>query len=138
MYSIIKEMKFEASHRLVQGYQGKCAHVHGHSWVVRVKCSGSKLDEFGMLRDFGSLKTFRDWIDDRLDHATLVNEADKDLLQFLQQHEQRYYMCQGNPTSEYLARMLYEHLHTMGFLDVVAVEIDETCTSKAIYEPTHQ
>lgn len=135
MFEIRKTIKFEAAHRLINGYCGKCAHVHGHSWVVHITCRGGKLDQYGMLRDFGSFKEFRAWVDDHLDHATLVNKNDFGLLEFLKYHHQRLFLVDGNPTSENLAKVLFTKLVEMGFKDVSSVEVDETCTSKAKYEP---
>lgn len=134
MYQLEKEHRFEAAHRLVYGYEGKCAHVHGHSWVVKFICAGSKLDDVGMLRDFASFKDFRGWIDDNLDHATMVSDTDGALLGFLKENNQRHFVVSGNPTSETLARFLYNvGREQFGLADLTAVVVEETCTSRCTF-----
>lgn len=133
IFSVRKEITFDASHRLVLGYQGKCAHVHGHTWKVRFEIKAIKLDSFGFVRDYGDFKIMKNWIDENLDHATLVSMHDETLLDFLMKEKQRNFVFAENPTSEYVAKMLYEIAHSLG-LPVSAVEVDETCTSTARYE----
>ncbi len=133
-YKVLKEHKFEAAHRLVRGYPGNCAHIHGHSWVVRFECSGEKLDQYGMLRDFGDFKAIRKWIDENLDHATMVCDEDDSLIQFLEANKQRMFVFNENPTSENLAYLLLKKGRALGIDNLTAVEVNETCTSCARYE----
>lgn len=133
MFTITKEFKFEAAHRLVKGYSGNCSHNHGHSWVVRVTLEGPVLDGFDMLRDYGDLKPVRKFIDDNLDHATMLCKDDAPLFKFLLDNNQRFYIFDSNPTSEALARMLFAKVKELGFTNVKSVHVDETCTSTAMY-----
>ena len=134
MYQLEKEHRFEAAHRLVFGYQGNCAHVHGHSWVVKLVCAGAQLDDVGMLRDFASFKDLRCWIDEKLDHATIVSDTDGALLGFLKENNQRHLVVSGNPTSETLARLIYNvGKEVFNLSDLVAVVIEETCTSRCTF-----
>lgn len=127
-YVITKEFRFEAAHRLVCGYQGKCSNIHGHSWVVRVSVSSDTLDEFGFVVDFSSLKPIKRWIDECLDHAMLVAREDGAMRQFLLMMNQRHFVMEGNPTSENLAAEIMKKGIELGF-NVTEVEINETCTS---------
>lgn len=133
MLTLEKEFKFEAAHRLAKGYTGKCASIHGHSWVgvIEVTRPGDQLDEFDMLVDFGDIKKAIAETVDALDHSCLVYEED-DLLSYLIVHGQKYYALKGNPTSETLARHLFnvftEKLKQFGG-QVISVTIKETCTS---------
>lgn len=133
MYEVSKEHRFEAAHRLVQGYPGNCKHLHGHSWIVRFHAQADELNNFGMAMDFADFKPIRQWIDDNLDHATLVSKDDEALLTFLGSNDQRLYTFESNPTSEHLAKFILEMCHELGLKDVCAVEIYETCTSRALY-----
>ena len=133
MYTISKTHRFEAAHRLVNGYQGNCAHLHGHSWVVTFECEGENLDSYGMLRDFGSFKEIRKWIDDNLDHATMLSANDHILLRFVQTNNQRATVFMDNPTSEHLAKVIFHKCKEIGMKDIARVHIEETCTSKATY-----
>jgi len=130
MFEITKEHKFEAAHRLVKGYPGKCKHLHGHSWVVKVTVADEELDKYDMAFDFGSFKPLWKWIDDMLDHATIVSREDADLCAWLTDRGQRIYITEANPTSEVLCRVIYDEAKRLG-IPVSAVEINETCTSAA-------
>jgi len=124
MYTLKKEFKFEAAHMLV-GHDGKCARLHGHSWKARVVIQGETLatdgPKSGMLIDFGDVKKMVDTLVERfLDHRYL-NETLK---------EER-------PTSEFVARWLYDKLNRAYWgpeVRLVCVEVDETCTSSCAYE----
>lgn len=121
MYQLTKQFRFEASHQL-PFHDGKCQRLHGHSWVGRVIVAGNWLTETGpkrgMLIDYGDLaKAIEPLVGGYLDHWHL-NESTK----------------LENPTSENLARWIYDKLKPSIPL-LVAVEIDETCTCSARYEP---
>lgn len=134
MFSISKEFRFEAAHRLVHGYEGLCANNHGHSFVVTVFLKSSKLDSVGMVRDFKDVKILKKWVDDHLDHSTIISDSDDVFHQWLIDNKQRHVVLDGNPTSERLCKMLYQRAQILGLKEVYAVEINETCTSKARYE----
>ena len=59
---ITKEFDFEAAHAL-DGYDGKCKNIHGHSYHLTVTFIGSPIEnrtvsECGMVIDFGEIKSF--------------------------------------------------------------------------------
>jgi 6-pyruvoyltetrahydropterin/6-carboxytetrahydropterin synthase len=134
MYHISKEFRFEAAHRLCAPYSGKCNHLHGHSWRVRVGFSGATLDARGMVKDFAEFAPIREWIANKLDHATLVSEMDHDLLEWLTSHKQKIFAVKGNPTSEVLARILFDAAQALGF-NISHVEVSETCTTSVEWRP---
>ena len=136
MTTATKEMKFEAAHRLVQGYPGKCKNNHGHSWVVFVTVESSTLDKYGFVKDFGDFKPLREWIDEKLDHATIVSDSDVEFQKWLTDNNQRYYVVAHNPTSEVLSRIIYEKAQELledEHCHVTEVRIKETCTSECSY-----
>lgn len=55
LYTISTEVHFSASHSL-RGYDGGCARVHGHNWVLRVYYEFTSLDSSGLTIDYGLLK----------------------------------------------------------------------------------
>ena len=65
---------FHAAHRQL-GYDGKCAHVHGHTWrgtfVVKAK-RFPRVETLDMSVDFGALKDIFKF----LDHKMLVSQQD--------------------------------------------------------------
>ena len=75
METIKAQAEFHAAHRQL-GYDGKCVHVHGHTWrgqfVVRAKrLPRSKI--LDMSVDFGALKDIFKF----LDHKMMVSEEDE-------------------------------------------------------------
>lgn len=131
-HTIKKEFRFEAAHRLVRGYKGNCAHLHGHSWQVSIEMKG-ELNHLGMVMDFADVRPLREWVDQFLDHATIVSTEDDVLVAFLTETKQRLFLVGHNPTSENLTKILFDKAREYG-LPVSAVEIKETCTSTARYE----
>ena len=139
MITVTKELRFEAAHRLINGYPGKCRNNHGHSWVVFVTASlveGANLNPFGFVKDFGDFKPLKEWIDNTLDHATIVSEDDISFIDWLAKNRQNYFKVKGNPTSENLSQIIFEKAKELLNDDrcvVSEVRIKETCTSEAIY-----
>jgi 6-pyruvoyltetrahydropterin/6-carboxytetrahydropterin synthase len=74
---VSKIFDFETAHAL-WGYDGKCANIHGHSYVLTVSISGdiimdSEHPKFGMIIDFGDIKEIvKKEIVDVYDHCLLV------------------------------------------------------------------
>ncbi len=114
-----KEFRFEASHQL-PNHDGKCARLHGHSWRGIIYVYGNELVNSrvnqGMIMDYGDMKKYlKPLLYDYLDHYHL-NET----------------IGLINPTSEAIAKWIYEQLENK-IPGLVAVRIDETCTSQCIY-----
>lgn len=75
-HAIAVKHSFEAAHRLPH-LEGKCQSLHGHSWQVEVAVAAPKLDDRGMVVEFGPFKrALREWIDDNLDHGLMLGCAD--------------------------------------------------------------
>lgn len=121
MFRLEKEFRFEASHQL-PNHQGKCQRLHGHSWKGRLIVEGELLvdsgSETGMLVDYSSLAAaISPLLERSLDHWHLNLSTGL-----------------ANPTSEELARWIYGKIKPLVPL-LVAVQIDETCTSRCEYRP---
>jgi 6-pyruvoyltetrahydropterin/6-carboxytetrahydropterin synthase len=123
MYELKIIADFSAAHRL-DNFYGKCESLHGHNWKVEVFLLGDRLDEAGLVKDFGAVKAKAREVLAELDHKFL-----NELPAFRQQ----------NPSSENLARYLYERLGTVLNGDGVRVsrvsvwESDTSCAS--YFEP---
>ena len=119
-WSIYKEFRFEAAHKLPH-HDGKCCRLHGHSWIGRVYVKGGRLIDSGvkqgMVIDYGDIKKYLEpLLDKYLDHYYLNESLEME-----------------NPTSEMIAKWIYEKLETAGLPGLNAVEIRETCTSGCTY-----
>jgi 6-pyruvoyltetrahydropterin/6-carboxytetrahydropterin synthase len=113
---IFKEFTFEAAHRLPFVPAGhKCARLHGHSFRVEIHVGGEVDASTGWIMDFGDIKSAFKPLHAELDHHYL-NE-----IQGLE-----------NPTSENLARWIWERLEPT-LAGLARVVVRETCTSGCVY-----
>ena len=72
---LTKKFAFEMAHAL-EGYDGKCANLHGHSYHMEVTVKGTKLNADGMAIDFGAIKRIvQEQVVDRFDHALVLKEG---------------------------------------------------------------
>ena len=80
---LTREFSFEAAHAL-EGYDGKCREIHGHSYRLFVTVIGEPITDenspkLGMVMDFGELKRIVNGeIVDRLDHAFIMRRTERD------------------------------------------------------------
>ncbi|MBR5074635.1 MAG: 6-carboxytetrahydropterin synthase [Bacteroidales bacterium] len=104
---ITREFSFEGAHAL-GGYDGKCCHIHGHSYRLAVTVTGEPVAEEnspkkGMVIDFTDLKKIvGENIIDKFDHA-LVMRRDAPLAQEIQNVYGNVVVVDFQPTSEMLA-----------------------------------
>ena len=94
MFEIKVLSHFAAAHKL-QMVAKKCENLHGHNWKIESCVVGEKLNEAGVLMDFGELKKYIAKIMERLDHKYL-----NDLNLF----------SDNIPSSENVARYIAEEL----------------------------
>ncbi len=114
---LVHEFRFEAAHLLPRVPAGhKCARLHGHSFKIEVAISGLVNEETGWFIDYGVLHDAWKPIHDQLDHNYLNDVPGLD-----------------NPTSENLARWLWEHLHP-SMPSVTRITVFETCDARCEYE----
>ena len=113
---IFKEFSIEAAHRLPNVPEGhKCARLHGHSFQVRIAVVGPVGDESGWVLDFAEIKVAFKPLFEQLDHHYLNDIEGLD-----------------NPTSENLARWIWQRLKpTLPLLS--SIQIRETCTSGCVF-----
>ncbi len=116
MIEIFKEIRFEAAHRLPNVAEGhKCARLHGHSFKVEIHVSGEPGSESGWLVDFSEIDAAFKPLYEKLDHHYLNDVEGLE-----------------NPTSEVLARWIWDNM--VGRLaGLSSIVVRETCTSGCIY-----
>ncbi len=104
---LTKEFSFEAAHAL-QGYDGACRHIHGHSYRLFVTVMGEpngdvNSPKYGMVLDFGELKRIvNEQIVDRLDHALVLahNSVTEGVVKSLKGVYDNILLCDYQPTCE--------------------------------------
>ena len=113
---IFKLFHIEAAHRLPNLPAGhKCGRLHGHSFRVRIYVHGEPQPRTGWIMDFAELKQAFAPVFEALDHRYLNDIPGL-----------------GNPTSEILARWIWQRLQP-SLPQLSKVVIAETCTSGCVY-----
>lgn len=78
---LTKEFSFESAHAL-EGYDGKCRHIHGHSYRLYVTIIGEPVTDpanpkCGMVMDFGELKALvNEEVVEPMDHAFVMRRTE--------------------------------------------------------------
>ncbi|MCI1719493.1 MAG: 6-carboxytetrahydropterin synthase QueD [Bacteroidales bacterium] len=134
---ITKEFRFECAHAL-KGYDGKCSHIHGHSYTLRVTVKGEPISDpkspkYGMVIDFNDLKRIVcDNIVDKFDHA-LVLSRESPLVEEISKAYGNTVITDFQPTSEnlvaYFAALIRDELPEG--VELYALKLGETSTSSA-------
>lgn len=112
--------RFAAAHQLKMVGQ-KCENLHGHNWKVEVHVGGERLNEAGVLMDFGDIKRHV---------ADIINQIDHRFL-----NELEFFKGMDQPSSEriavYIARELVKRIDDPGVkvLRVSAWESDDACAT---------
>ena len=138
MYILKTAAAFDSAHFLA-GYNGKCANLHGHHWVIEVEAGSETLQETGekrgMVIDFGDLKKAVRALADSYDHALIYEDGTLKAatLAALQDENFRLIAVPYRPTAENFAKAFYEKLTADG-LPVQSVTVYETPDNSARYE----
>jgi 6-pyruvoyltetrahydropterin/6-carboxytetrahydropterin synthase len=113
---IFKSFTFEAAHRLPNlPATHKCARLHGHSFRVDIHVEGE-------------IKGPEDWVMDFAD----VGRAFRPLRQQLDHHYLNDIDGLANPTSEVIARWIWDRLKP-SLPGLCKVVLHETCTAGCVY-----
>lgn len=121
MYALTVKGEFAASHSL-RDYEGKCKHLHGHTWHVDIVVIGKRLNKVGMLVDFKEIKRELHALLETLDHVHLNDLA---------------YFKKVNPTSENIARYIFDRFKAkLRTATVKKVTVWESDKSGASYDET--
>ncbi len=139
--TIEKEFRFEASHVLPK-HEGKCARLHGHSWVLRVAVTGPVDPESGFVVDYAKLKLCVDHaIIQHLDHAHLgygsavhSSAHEVEMPEVGEPYFGRYFYPSSENLVVAIARILKPLIPELKpNVRLHQVSLDETCTSRAIW-----
>lgn len=110
---------FSAAHQL-KLVAAKCENLHGHNWKIEVCVKGDKLNDAGVILDFGQIKKHVSEIMADLDHKFL-NELE--------------WFKGANPSSEIIAMKIAKELQEkiddplIKVSSVTAWESDDACAT---------
>jgi 6-pyruvoyltetrahydropterin/6-carboxytetrahydropterin synthase len=94
MFEITVYSHFSGAHRL-RCLRGRCEKLHGHNWKIEVSVVSNRLNQEGIVLDFGILKQKVEKILKTLDH-TYLNDLP--------------YFTKKEPSSEHIAKYLFDKL----------------------------
>lgn len=147
MISITKEYRAEIGHRLMD-YDGKCAHLHGHSYLFEVTATADNLDDKGMICDFSDLKKAIVTILEPYDHALILREDDPlarsidvfDGFRATNGDSARLHIWAMNPTAEVMAARFFVLIQELlpTYITITHVRVWETATSHADWSLYHE
>ncbi|AKO45058.1 6-carboxytetrahydropterin synthase QueD [[Haemophilus] ducreyi] len=138
MFKIAKEFSFDMAHML-DGHDGKCQNLHGHTYKLQVEVSGELVSngaKRGMVMDYSDLKNIvKREILDLMDHAyiyDLNNERESQVAKLLLELDSKVYGIPSRTTAEQIAKYMFEKLAQVG-LPVSLIRLWETPTSYCEY-----
>lgn len=124
--------------------ESHCNKIHGYALGFRVVFECEELGHANWCVDFGSLKSFKDFLDDHFDHTCLVAQDDPEFATFEELHRKHLIKmvvvdmtgCEG------LSKFLYDYINEIWLVDngyknagvrCVEVEVRETPSNSACY-----
>jgi 6-pyruvoyltetrahydropterin/6-carboxytetrahydropterin synthase len=135
----------QVGHRLVN-LPGKCQQIHGHSMHVTLHLQGPTddngyiIDEEGFVLDFSEVKKhFRALLNESYDHHLLLNKDDWYARQILPKDNgfdgylPGLTQVPGDPSTENIAKWVYEAMAAIFGVRVRGVVIEETATNGVRY-----
>ncbi len=141
MYSVVKEFRFEAAHRL-ERHEGKCRRLHGHSYRLEVELAVPELQKNGpargMVIDFDTLtKIVQHNVIDRWDHKFLMSRENEDTnLSAALRNDEWVHISRDVSTAEHLAESIHALiLPQMQGEMIMGVTLWETAKCRATFYP---
>lgn len=134
---ITKEFRFEGAHALLN-YNGKCKHIHGHSYKLYITVIGEPNTDptsptYGMIIDFTDLKKIvNNYIIEIFDHA-LILRNDSPLAAQIAESYDNVVITQFQPTCENLVLYFVDTIkkHLPQEISLFSIKLHETATSFA-------
>ena len=137
---LTKEFSFESAHAL-DGYDGLCREIHGHSYRLFVTVKGEPScddtdPKLGMVMDFGDLKRIvNSEIVDRLDHSFVLRDSQQNegLREVLASKFQKIVLVDYQPTCENMLADFAARLQRAlpANVQLYSLSLNETATSYA-------
>lgn len=121
-----------------------CQLLHGYAIKVKIWFSSENLDDMNWVVDFGGFKHMglRQWLEDLLDHTTLIEKDDPylDIFQGLEQMGLLKLKVMDKMGCESLSKIIFDKFNDTlskqdgGRSEVIKVEVFENEKNSAIYE----
>lgn len=135
---LTREFSFEMAHAL-EGYDGLCRHVHGHSYKLFVTVAGTPCDDpmspkYGMVMDFSDLKRIVGrLVVDPHDHALVLRRTPENtaLLEQVRTKWERVHLVDYQPTCEMMIALFAEQIAVELPSGVLLVELKLYETEKS-------
>lgn len=139
MFRVSKEFSFDMAH-LLDGHDGKCQNLHGHTYKLQVEVAGDLLVDGAkksMVMDFSDLKAVvKKAILDPMDHAFIydqTSERESKIAILLQELQSKTFGVNFRTTAEEMARFIFQRLKYDEKLPISAIRLWETPTSFCEY-----
>lgn len=140
MIRLTKEFSFESAHAL-EGYDGACRDIHGHSYRLFVTVKGepeadTANPKCGMVIDFGDLKRIvNEEIISRLDHSFVMRRSDRaiELMEVLSTQFSNVILVDYQPTCENMLSEFAERISSRlpQGVAIHSIKLHETASSYA-------
>jgi 6-pyruvoyltetrahydropterin/6-carboxytetrahydropterin synthase len=128
---------------MLDGHQGKCHNLHGHTYKLVIEVSGNLIKQGSscdMVMDFADLKHIvKQHIVDPLDHAFLFFQENKnecEIATLLQRMQRKVFAFPCRTTAEGMSKFIFEQLSH--YLPITMVRLWETPTSYCEYRKENQ
>ena len=138
MFKIAKEFSFDMAH-LLDGHDGKCQNLHGHTYKLQVEVCGDLQPsgaKRGMVMDYADLKVIvQQQILAPMDHAfiyDLNSKKESKIARLLVELDSKVYGIPSRTTAEEMAKYMFDKLSAAG-LAVSLIRLWETPTSYCEY-----
>ncbi len=137
MFKVSKEFSFDMAH-ILDGHDGKCQNLHGHTYKLQVEVSGDLVLEGakkGMVVDFTDVKrVVKEAILAPMDHAFIydtTSERECKIAALLNELNSKTFGIPMRTTAEEMARFMFNCLKDK--LPISAIRLWETPTSFCEY-----
>ncbi|MDO8548880.1 MAG: 6-carboxytetrahydropterin synthase QueD [Ignavibacteria bacterium] len=124
---IAKEFRWEMGHRLPEHFD-KCKNIHGHSYKMIIELEGEVV-ESGMVMDYYEIKKIINPIIEKLDHAFMVYNEDKEIISFLKKMKSKMVVVEFQSTVENICKYFLNEIKKISLpknIKKVSVRIYET------------
>ena len=105
---VAKEFKWEMGHRLPEHF-GNCKNIHGHSYKMIIEFEG-ELNNDEMIIDFYDIDRIIKPLVEKLDHAFMVNNNDKEVIEFLEKIKSKKLVVDFNSTVENICNFVLKEI----------------------------